>query len=421
MRASIAALAAVALAGLTGPVAFAEEAPTTLTVVGQIAVDSSEGTALQAEFDAYAAEHDIQIVYEEYLGAADLMNRIDGPNPPDLALVPQPGLLAELAPDLVDLTDYVKADKLRRDFGDYMIDQTTVDGSVVGAPIKAALKSLVWYRPDSFAARGYAVPETFTELLALSDLMVANAETPWCNYIESGSATGWMGTDWIEDLILTTEGPAVYDQWVGHDILFQDLRVQSAFEQYQQMVDTAGYVHDRANMLALDFFRNALPLGDGDCLMHKQASFFAAAITQFGFDLDEFATFEFPYGDPAFADASMGGADYVAAVTDSIEVRQLVKFMTSPRFGKVAIADSATGWILPNTRFQIHRYGDDLTREHAVTVRTAIAADQFRFDGSDLMPPEVGAGSFWTGIVDLVSGTKTIPQVLNDIDASWLA
>ena len=419
MRAFIATLAALTLAGLTGPAVLAEEVPETLTIVGQIAVGSPDGDALQAEFDAYAADRDVQIVYDAYWDVADLMARLAGPNPPDLVLVPQPGTLIALAPELVDLSEYVKAQKLRRDYGDYLIDQVTVDDTVVGVPVKANLKSLVWYQPAEFDAAGYAIPETFDELVALSAQMVADGRTPWCGYIGSGPATGWMGTDWIEDLILGTDGPAVYDQWVNHDIIFQDLRVEMAFERYQHMIDTAGYVFERGLMLDLFFFDNAEPLGNGDCLMHKQASFFAGALDAFGHNLDDFATFEFPYIDPTYADAAMGGADYVAAVTDSVEVRQLVKFMASPRFGKVSIAEDTAGWILPNVRFNTNRYSDNLTRADAATIQAAIATDQFRFDGSDLMPPQVGAGTFWTGIVDLVSGAKTIQHVLIDIDTSW--
>jgi alpha-glucoside transport system substrate-binding protein len=80
--------------------------------------------------------------------------------------------------------------------------------------------------------------------------MVADGEFPWCNYIESGFATGWVGTDWIEDLVLGADGPAVYDDWVDHTVLFTDVRIETAFERYQQMNDTPGYVFHRANMLS---------------------------------------------------------------------------------------------------------------------------------------------------------------------------
>jgi alpha-glucoside transport system substrate-binding protein len=364
------------------------------------------------------AKNRFEIIYEGGLFGPDLVNRVRSGGA-DL-VVSIPDTFADLAsdPGLVDLSEFVNPRKLRRDYGDYLIDQASVGGVPVGGPIQATLKSLVWYKPAEFAAAGYETPETFNELVALSDRMVADGETPWCNYIESGFGTGWMGTDWVEDLLLGAEGPEVYDQWVDHTVIFQDPRVETAFERYQQMIDTAGYVFDRANMLNISFFFNAELLGVGDCLMHKQADFFAGIVEGFGFDLDEFATFKFPSVNEEFEDAAFGSATWVAALNERNEVRQLTRFMLSQRFGREAIAEF-DGWILPNVRFDTSRYTSDLTRSFAEDIQAALRADQFRFDASDQMPPAVGFGSFFQGIVDLVAGAKTIPQVTADIDASW--
>jgi alpha-glucoside transport system substrate-binding protein len=364
------------------------------------------------------AKNRFEIIYEGGLFGEDLLDRVrlDGVD----VVISFPDTFAELAsdPGLVDLSEFVNPRSLRRDYGDYLIDLASVDGAPVGGPIQAQLKTLVWYKPTAFAAMGYAVPETFAELVALSDSMVADGETPWCNYIFSSGATGWVGTDWVEDLLLGTEGPEVYDQWIDHTVVFQDPRVETAFERYQQMIDTPGYVFDRANMLNVFFDENAFPLGFEDCLMHKQGDFFAGILGFYGFDLDEFSTFKFPSVEPEFADAAMGGATWVAALNERKEVRQLVRFMLSQRFGREAIAELGV-WILPNVRFDTSRYTNELTRSFGEDVQAALRANQFRFDASDLMPFPVCCGSFWQGIVDLVSGAKTIPDVLADIDASW--
>lgn len=383
------------------------------------------------ELDAFEAELasldgiDVEVVVYDAAAAPEI---ITGENPPDLIIVPQPGLLVDLADHLVPIDSMTPEPRLRAAFGDYLIDVASADGAVVGAPVKLGVKSLVWYKPSAFADGGYAIPQTFTELVALSDQMVANGQTPWCHWMFSGGATGWLGTDWIEDLLLSAEGPAVYDAWVAHDVVFQDPRVEQAFTQFMFMVNTDGYTFLRDFVTGIFFGFNAYPLADEECLMHRQASFFASFITGEGFDVADFDTFGFPPVDPAHDDAVMGGGDYVAALDQSNHVKRVVQFLTSPQFGRSVIAPQGAdlGWILPHARFNLVSYGSELSRSWAELAKAAILADQFRFDGSDLMPPVVGSwadegvpGAFWTGIVDLLDGIRTLPEVLADIDAAW--
>lgn len=404
------------------PASAAKPAPETVTVFGP--VDLPAADAFVAELESAVSGNRVEIIYEGYEEHEELEARITGPNPPDLIIATPADRIVGLASELVDLGSFVNTKSLRRDFGDHLIDVTSVDGAVLGVPIELSLKSLVWYKPAVFAEAGYAIPETFDELVALSDQMVIDARVPWCNNIESGSATGWVGTDWVEDLLLGAEGPGVYDQWVDHTVLFEDPRVETAFERFQLMIDSPDYVFDRADMLTSPspdfpgFFTNAPALDAEDCLMYKQASFFGSILDLFGADVDEFSTFRFPSVGQAYDESAMGGGAYVAALNERKEVRKLIRFMSSQRFGREALAESGD-WTLANVRFDNNRYTDELTRSWADIIQAAVAADQFRFDGSDSMPEEVGQGTFWAGIVDLVAGTKTIPEVLADIDRSW--
>lgn len=391
--------------------------PDTVTIAAPYPADSPEGEALLAELDGFIGGK-YTVEFEAYGGVEDLFDRVLSEDPPDIIISAQPGAIQELAPWLVEMSEFVNPKTLRRDFSDDLIDLATVDDTVLAAPIKADLKTLVWYRPGMFDAYGYSIPQTLIELVALSDQMVADGNTPWCNYMESGFATGWLGTDWIEDILLGSEGPAVYDGWVSHDVVFQDPRIEQAFDIFMQFMDTPGYVFDRGNLTNVFFTDNVIPLGEGECFMHRQASYLAGFVEGYGFDLADFATFRFPSLDQEFNDSAMGGGVYAAAVADNQRVRQLLRFMASKRFGEYAIADG-TGWILPNSRFNTAQYADGLTQQWAEVVQAAIASGTFRFDASDLMPPEIGAGLFWEGVTDLLNGVKTIPQVLMDIDDAW--
>ncbi len=386
-----------------------------VTVVGLWAEDAPEALALRVEFDAFTADKGVEVSYENAGGVPDIEERIFSAEPPDVIMVPQPGFLRDVAGELADLSSFVAEEDLRADFGDYLID-AVVQGAVLGAPASAFLKTLVWYKPAEFDAHGYEIPETFDELVALSDEMVGDELTPWCNYIGSGAATGWVGTDWIEDLLLGAAGSGVYDQWIDHTVPFSDPTVEAAFARYQAMIDTPGYVYERPNMLDVFFGENVWPLYEGDCLMHRQATFFRFFMPE-GI-AGEFSTFKFPSVDPDLHAAAMGGTDYVAALNDGTSTESLIQFMLSPTFGEAALAGTG-GWMSPNSRFDGGFYPTDLVRDWSDILQEAIAADLFRPDASDLMPPQVGAGSFWTGVNELVAGLKTIDQVLGDIDASW--
>jgi alpha-glucoside transport system substrate-binding protein len=346
----------------------AAKAPEPVTVVGPYVVGTPDADALEAELSAFAAKKGFEVIYDDYFGISDLEARIYGPDQPDLIIAGQPGIFFEVADELFDLSEFVKPKKLHEAFGEYLIEVVTDENlAVLGAPIQADLKTLVWYKPAVFETNDYAIPATFAELVALSDRMVADGFRPWCNYIESGAATGWMGTDWVEDMLLGAEGPTVYDQWVDHTVPFTDPRVEVAFERYQQMIDTPGYVFDRANMLNASFWANVWPLDAGECLMHKQGSFFHFGFT--GVDPAEFSTFKFPSVDPAFGDATMGGGTYVAALDDRKEVRKLTTFMLSDEFGETALAASGD-WLLPNAGFDHAYYPNDLVRSWAATRRS---------------------------------------------------
>jgi alpha-glucoside transport system substrate-binding protein len=386
-----------------------EMGPEPVRILG--AFQDFEAEVLQMELAATG----LDFVYESYNGNDELFDIVTGSNPPDMIVGPQPGTILSLRDSLIDLGGFFDEAALRAAYSDYLIDVVSADGAIFGGPIRTDLKSIVWYKPDTFAAYGYAIPETFTELIALSDQMVADGWTPWCQYMESGPATGWYGTDWVEDILLGTDGPAVYDQWVAHDILFVDPRIEDAFERYLQVLDTPGYTWDRGNVLNVPFFDNAWPLAAGDCLMHKQGTFFRNFIPD---DPEDYATFHFPEIDPAYADRAMGGGHYAATLSDRPEVIEMFEYILSPDFGTNTLA-SVLGWTLPHTGFDTSLYGDPLSESWGEIIQDAVSADMYRFDASDLMHPEVGAGTFWTGITELVDGLKTIPQVLAEIDASW--
>ncbi len=346
---------------------------------------------------------------------------------PNIAVFPQPGLAADLA-DRGFLTP-LGEDAASWMAENYAAGQSWVDlGSYVGQdgsesfyafPYKADVKSLVWYVPENFEDAGYEVPETMEDLKALTEQIVADGETPWCIGLGSGGATGWPATDWVEDMMLRTQSPEVYDQWVTNEIPFTDERVVGAIEEFGWFARNDDYVAGGAGAVASTDFRDS-PKGLFDsppqCYMHRQASFIPAFFpegTEVGLDAD---FFYFPsYEGKDLGNPVLGAGTLFAITQDSPGAHALIEFLQTPIAHEVWMAQEGGGFLTPYTGVNTDVYVTDVRKALGDIL---LNATTFRFDGSDLMPGGVGAGSFWTGMVDYAGG-KPADQVASEIQDSW--
>jgi alpha-glucoside transport system substrate-binding protein len=349
--------------------------------------------------------------------------RIEGGNPPDVAIYPQPGAVIEQAAagTAIALEDLgFETSELEAIFGPYLPSLGEYEGKHYGIPTNVNLKSMVWYNKPIFDANGYEIPTTYDELLALSDAAVSDGVTPWCVGFGSDAATGWPGTDWIEDIMLGTAGVDAYDDWVTNDLKFESDEVKRAFDLAGQIWFTEGYVLGGPEQIAAIDFRDApTPLfnEDGGCLMHRQASFitnFFPEGVEAGVDYNVFA---FPGADQQGA---LIAGELAAVFNDRPEVRAWIANFISEDTQCAQGQIEGVQRISPNVNVPTTCYADAIVATAADTISKALAADTARFDASDLMPSAVGAGSFWTGMVDYTrNGASSRDDVLAAIDASW--
>lgn len=346
--------------------------------------------------------------------------RLEGGNAPDVIDFPQPGLLASLARkgSLKELPADVAA-HTTNDFLGGWDAYSTVDGKIFGIPGRSNIKSLVWYSPKDFADKGYEVPATLDDLKALSDKIVADGGTPWCIGAESGVATGWVLTDWMEDWMLRTNGEKVYDQWVNHEIPFNDPKVKAVADAVGEYVKNADYLGGDALVKAIattKFQDGGLPIlnHDGSCYMHRQASFYSSLWpegTKVGDDGDiNFFYLPSPTGGPKYM---LGAGDIYAAGTDKPEAMDVLRYTGSVDY-QTYIANKR-GELSPNKNVDPATITDPLVKKLSELQK---GADVFRFDGSDQMPGAVGAGTFWTEVTAWVVGGST-DDFLNNVEKSW--
>ncbi len=347
-------------------------------------------------------------------------------SPPNVAILPQPGLIQDLASKglLTPLGDDVAAFvKDNYGAGQSWVDLGTYAGkdgakAFYAFPYKADLKSLVWYSPDNFDEAGYEVPTTWEDMMKLSDQIVADGGTPWCIGLGSGGATGWPATDWVEDIMLRTQPADVYDKWTKNEIPFNDPAVVNALQIFADIATNDKYVDGGKAAVAATDFRDS-PKGlfsvPPKCYLHRQASFISSFFpegTKLGVDADFF------YLPPMAAKPDLGkpvlGAGTFAMITkDSKAAREFIKFLEMPLAHEIWMAQS--GLLTPLKTVNKDAYANDQLKKQGEILTNATT---FRFDGSDLMPGKIGAGAFWTGMVDLVGG-KPAKDVATDIQKSW--
>ncbi|MFC7625768.1 ABC transporter substrate-binding protein [Microlunatus sp. GCM10028923] len=363
----------------------------------------------------------------EYVDSSDfttiIKTRVQGGSEPDIALFPQPGGLLELAAqkEIAPIDTYLDFDAIDRTLVPGFLESARLNGRVYGAPMRMAVKSVVW-APKAYSQDGYP-----TDVDSIQDLDKVAAEirgkgiAPWCIGFNADQSTGWVGTDWIEEYMLRMWGPDVYDDWTSHRIPFNDQRVQQAFDEFGKLIKTEGNVFGGADGVINTPFGDAMNpafQNPPKCLLHRQGNFAYSFYPQeVQADLDNRVdVFKFPRYDGEYSGSPvLGGGDLAGLFNgndpDAVEV---MKFLSSDQFGKEWASDG--GWLSPHKTFDPSNYPDDTTRKIAAF---ASDADVFRFDGSDLMPKAVGSGTFWTGMVEWVRNTKSTKQVTDEIEASW--
>lgn len=362
-----------------------------------------------------------------YEGSADfetlILTRVQGGNPPDIAMFPQPGLMADFVEsgDARPLDDVVDTAALQESLLPGLFELGTVDGAYYGLPRVIAVKSVVWYSPGPFTEAGYEIPETWQGLLDLTDTIaqdVGSGQAPWCIGIESSGATGWVVTDWIEDLMLRTAGPEAYDQWIAGDLAFSSPEVRRAAEMFAEIALNEDYVlGGRQGIVTTPFGDSADPLFEDPpgCYLHRQASFIIGFLSEDLEPAEDFDVFYLPPVEDGYdGNPVLGSGDLASLFTDNPAAEGLMRYMSDPGWLGPQI-DTGSDFS-PHRDFPLEQYPNDVTRAQA---RILADADVFRFDASDSMPGIIGTGAFWSEMVAWVNGENTLDEALQNIDNSW--
>ena len=406
---------------------------------GKVTILGAYGGDEKANFEKALApfeeESGIDIEYTEDTDfTTTIKTRVAAGDAPDIGFFPQPGGLLELARsgDIQPIDTYLNVGEIEKTLVPGLLESVRLTGDptgddgvsgagrIYGAPMRLANKSLVWYPKQAWDAAGYKVPTTLEELTALTAQIKETGIAPWCMAWNADQATGWVGTDWIEQEVLTLNGVDVYNDWTSHAIPFNDPQVQAAFDEFAKIAKAPGVTYGGAETVVNTQVAESMVPAFRDppeCMLERQGSFEISFLApEIQADLDnQVGVFPFPAAEAsAEAPPILGGADLAALFNgDDEDAIEVMRFLTSADFG--AEWAQAGGWLSPHKTFDASNYPNQTTKDIA---EAATGASEVVFDGSDVMPKEVGSGTFWTGVVDWIQGQDS-QATASAIEGSW--
>ncbi len=328
---------------------------------------------------------------------------------PDLAGLPGPGQMQQWADSLVDLGTVLDVPTYTSETAAPLVDLGTVNGKLVGVFIKTAVKGLIWYDPKTLTDLATTPPTTWDALQQYITANKSKAKAPWCLGVESGAASGWPGTDWIEDIVLRQSGPDVYNQWWQGKIKWTDPQIKQAWQTFGEVVASSYGGADTVNTTNFANAGDPLFKSPPGCLFLHQASFITVlgafktlkAGTDYNF-------FQFPDINAQYTGAVEGAGDLFGMFHDTPAARSLMAYLVT--------APAQDIWVKIGGALSANKnatdYPDDIAKRSAAILTNAKI---FVFDASDLMPTAMN-DAFWKGIVDYIKDPTQLDSILANLD-----
>ena len=419
----LASLLGLAMAGVVALVGCGGGTSTSKGSVHVLAVwAAAEQDSFLATLKPFEDQTGIKVLYESTRDVDSVLaTRIAAGNPPEIAALPSlasankyagQGKMVQLDNGILDMTT------MNAQYSPGWIKLGTINGKLYQIFAWASVKGLIWYDPKNFTAKGYTVPTTWADLMTLQAKIKADGTTPWCIAVASGAASGWPGSDWVKEIVLSQSGPTVYDSWWQGKTKWTDPAIKAAWTTFGTILGpNDANVSGGSRTILSQPFGNG---GDGlfktppKCYMHNQASFITDNFVKQNKGVvagTDFKFFPLPDVDPQFAGAHVGGGDSFSMFKDTSQSRALIKYLTTPE--AQAIWVKRGGKLSPNKSFDPANYPDDITRQVAAIMT---GAKIFDFDAGDLMPTAMFQ-AYWGAVLKFVANQNNLDAILANLDA----
>jgi alpha-glucoside transport system substrate-binding protein len=408
------------------PTATGSPSPSPTGAIGSVEVIGQWGGEELASFQAMVAPWEQQTGGKmNFTGTRDtiaiLTTRIQAGNPPDVAILPNPGQMRQLAAagNLKPLSNLLDMTTINAQYPQAWTSLATVNDQLYGMFMKATNKGMIWYNPKTFSSNSWSVPTTWTQLIDLSNQIVSDAKTPanpWSVGVESAQASGWPGTDWIAEIFLSKYGGDAYDQWVNHQIPWTDSRIKDAWNMFGTIVNTPNYIPGGTQAVLATNFQDAsyLPfLNPPKAAMYYEGDFVQGFIsTQFPSLVagQDYSFFNFPTINDQYKGAIIGGADVVVAFKDNPTVRSFVSYLATPAAQDIWVKRG--GFTSVNNQISISDYPNELAGKSA---QQLLNAGLFRYGAGDIMPSAMQT-AWWQGMLQYLQNPNQLDSILANLE-----
>src|SRR5215210_5431540 len=346
---------------------------------GQLTIFSlwggSEQEAFQKVLNQFTKNTGIKTKYDS---ARDFLpvirTRLAADNPPDVAVIPRPGVVAELARDesLIPLEDMdLDPEEINSNYSDTWTSLATVDDKVYGVVAKANSKSTIWYKPTSFEENGFQIPETWDDLLEITeqyDQKLPPNKAPWAVGAQ-GRDNSWTLTDWFENIYARKAGRDNYTKLFNGDLPFNDQTVKDSLTEMTKVVNDKYVAGGIDTALSIGFVDgigrvfNKKPVAE----MYMEGGFVGGIALgdvnpdlKVGTDID---FFPWPTIDEANGNPLVGGGDVAAAFVNNEDNKKLIEFLSTPEAGRVWVSTGAIA--SPNEGVTEDDYPNELVAKEA--------------------------------------------------------
>lgn len=420
-RATAAGLSISGASALLAACGGGPSTPAKVTSIDVLTVWSANELAnFQLQNAAFKQKNGVTINVESTRDLPTVLNtRVRANNPPDVTGSPGTSQFHTLASQgkIVALDKFFDMSQIRQNYAQTWIDYASYNGHMYAVLPKANSKGTIWYNPKQAQAVGATIPQTWNDLIALSDKIASAGKYPWSMGVASGAASGWPACDWIDQIYLSLNGPAMVDQWVAHKIPWTHPTIKQAFQYFGQIVNGKHYINGAPTSILAAGFTDAsyLPYDTPPkAYLYYLGDFTVGFITaqfpslQAGTDYN---FFPFPTLNPTYAGSVTGGADLLFAMKDNDATRAYMEFLSTAAAQTIWVKQGGASSV--NKAVDLSVYPNDVQRNAAKQLSTA---NFFRASPDDQMPTAMES-AFWMGSLAYIQNPGQLDTILSTLES----